>query len=66
MVDAKTISVMKTGGADNPLTRGVTPLLAVDVWEHAYYLDYQNWRKNHVAGVIEKRLNWRFAAGNLA
>jgi len=66
VLDGKTISVMKTGGADNPLTRGVTPLLAVDVWEHAYYLDYQNRRKDHVAGVIEKLLNWNFAASNLA
>jgi Fe-Mn family superoxide dismutase len=66
VLDGKKIGVMKTGDADNPLTRGMTPLLAIDVWEHAYYLDYQNRRKDHVAGVIEKLINWDFAAGNLA
>lgn len=62
----KKITVLKTGNADNPLTRGMTPLLAVDVWEHAYYIDYQSRRKDHVDGVIEDLLNWKFAASNLA
>lgn len=62
----KKLGVMKAPGAESPLTRGMTPLLVVDVWEHAYYLDYQNRRKDHVAGVINKLLNWDFAASNLA
>ncbi len=60
------IRVMKTGEADNPLTRAAIPLLAIDVWEHAYYLDYQNRRKDHVAGVVDHLLNWDFAASHLA
>jgi len=57
--------VMKTGNADNPLTRGMKPLLAIDVWEHAYYLDYQNRRADHVNAVLDKLINWGFAADNL-
>ncbi|MDO9007158.1 MAG: superoxide dismutase [Thiobacillus sp.] len=66
VLDGKKISVMKTNGADNPLTCDKTPLLAIDVWEHAYYLDYHNRRKDHVVSVIDKLLNWNFAASNLA
>ena len=66
VLDGKNISVVKTDDADNPLTQGLTPLLAIDVWEHAYYLDDQNRRKDYVVGVVEKLLNWNFAAGNLA
>ena len=62
----KTLSVMETAGADSPLMHGMTPLLAIDVWEHAYCLDYQHRRKDHVVGVVEKLLNWDFAASNLA
>ncbi len=64
--DGEKIAVTKTANADTPITTGMKPLLAVDVWEHAYYLDYQNRRKDHVAGVIDKLLNWDFAAANLA
>lgn len=66
VLDGRKISVVKTRDADNPLTRGMTPLLAIDVWEHAYYLDYQNRRKDHATGVIEHLINWNFAASNLA
>ena len=60
------LKVIKTANADTPLTHGAKPLLAIDVWEHAYYLDYQNRRADHVNALIDKLLNWEFAARNLA
>ena len=59
------LKVMKTSNADNPMISGAKPLLAIDVWEHAYYLDYQNRRADHVAAVIDGLLNWDFALKNL-
>jgi superoxide dismutase, Fe-Mn family len=59
------LKVVKTDNADTPLTQGVKPLLAIDVWEHAYYLDYQNRRADHVKALIEQLANWEFAAANL-
>jgi Fe-Mn family superoxide dismutase len=59
------LKVMKTGNANDPLAQGLTPLLTIDVWEHAYYLDYQNKRADHVNAVIDKLANWEFAADNL-
>jgi superoxide dismutase, Fe-Mn family len=58
------LRVMPYGNADNPLRDGLTPLLAIDVWEHAYYLDRRNRRQDYVAGVIDHLLNWEFAAKN--
>ena len=63
--DGDRLAVVKTGNADSPLAKGQRPLLTIDVWEHAYYLDYQNKRADHVAAVIGKLLNWGFAAENL-
>jgi Fe-Mn family superoxide dismutase len=63
--EADKLKVIKTSNADNPLTQKMNPLLAIDVWEHAYYLDYQNRRADYVKGVIDKLINWDFAAGNL-
>jgi Fe-Mn family superoxide dismutase len=59
------LKVVSTGNAENPLTKGATPLLTIDVWEHAYYLDHQNRRVDYVNGVLDKLINWGFAADNL-
>jgi Fe-Mn family superoxide dismutase len=66
VADPGRLKIVKTGNADTPLTMGLKPLLTIDVWEHAYYLDYQNRRADFVAAVIDKLLNWEFANANLA
>jgi Fe-Mn family superoxide dismutase len=60
------LEIMSTSNADNPLTKGATPVLTIDVWEHAYYVDYENRRPDFVAAVIDKLLNWDFAQQQLA
>jgi Fe-Mn family superoxide dismutase len=59
------LKVVKTGNADSPLSKGMKPLLTIDVWEHAYYLDYQNRRADYVNAVLEKLINWEFALQNI-
>jgi superoxide dismutase, Fe-Mn family len=68
----KTLQVLKTIGADNPMTNDggndtltMTPILTMDVWEHAYYLDYQNMRNTYVDTFLDKLVNWDFVAKNL-
>jgi Fe-Mn family superoxide dismutase len=60
------LSVTKTANADTPLARGQTALFTVDVWEHAYYVDYQNRRGDFVTAVLNNLANWEFVAEQLA
>ena len=57
--------MLKTGNADNPITQGYTPILTIDVWEHAYYLDYQNKRPDYVQAFFDKLVNWDEVAKRL-
>jgi len=60
------LQVVKTLNAGNPITEGMKPLLVVDVWEHAYYLDYQNRRPDYLTVFVEKLINWEFVNSCLA
>jgi Fe-Mn family superoxide dismutase len=62
----KKLAIEKTANADTPIARGDAPLLTIDVWEHAYYLDHQNRRAAYVQAVIDKLLNWDWAAEQFA
>jgi superoxide dismutase, Fe-Mn family len=63
--DGDKLTIVKTDDANTPMARGSKALLTIDVWEHAYYLDYQNRRADYVNALIEKLANWEFAAENL-
>lgn len=63
--DGANLAVVKTANAETPLTQSLKPLLVIDVWEHAYYLDYQNRRADYANAVVDKLINWGWAADNL-
>jgi Fe-Mn family superoxide dismutase len=59
------LAITTTSNADTPMAHGKKCLLAIDVWEHAYYVDYRNQRERYLSAVIGERLNWEFAERNL-
>ncbi|MFA6194441.1 MAG: superoxide dismutase [Patescibacteria group bacterium] len=63
--DGETLKIMKTANADTPLAHKLQPLWVLDVWEHAYYLDYQNRRADFIEAVLCNLINWEFVAANL-
>ena len=63
--DGNDLAIVKTANAENPLSQGKHALFTVDVWEHAYYLDYQNRRPDFVQTVLDKLINWDFVSQNL-
>jgi len=66
ILDDGKLKVTKTGNADSPLAHGQNALLTADVWEHAYYVDYQNRRGDFLKAFLENLVNWEFAADRLA
>ena len=63
---AEGVDIASTSNAETPLTDGAAPLLTLDVWEHAYYLDYQNKRDKYVETFLTSLISWQFAARNFA
>jgi Fe-Mn family superoxide dismutase len=59
------LEIVSTSNAGTPITTGATPLLTIDVWEHAYYVDYENRRPEFVNAVIDRLLNWKWAEEQL-
>jgi Fe-Mn family superoxide dismutase len=60
------LQIMKTANAETPITKSIIPLIACDVWEHAYYIDYRNKRPDYVSVFIEHMINWQFAEDQLS
>jgi Fe-Mn family superoxide dismutase len=66
VADRGKLSVKPYQDAGNPLPDGLTPLVGIDVWEHAYYLDYENRKAEHIAAVLSGRVNWQAAGEKMA
>ncbi len=65
VLDGAKLRILTTVNADSPIGTRMVPLLTLDVWEHAYYIDYRNERTRYVDAFLDKLINWKFAAENL-
>ncbi len=65
VLEGEKIRVISTSNANNPLTQNQIPLICLDVWEHAYYIDYRNKRGDYLDNLIENLINWDFFENNL-
>jgi superoxide dismutase, Fe-Mn family len=63
--DGDNLTIITTSGGDGPLTKNLTALIGIDVWEHAYYLDYENRRADHIQAVLDNIINWDVVASRL-
>ncbi|MSV48932.1 MAG: superoxide dismutase [Fe], partial [Actinobacteria bacterium] len=67
LVDAGSgLEIMKTANADLPMKHNAKALLTIDVWEHAYYIDFRNARPNYIGTFVDSLINWDFVAANMA
>lgn len=66
VADGDKLKIVKSANAETPLADGLKPIIVCDVWEHAYYLDFQNRRPDFLASFIDNLVNWEFANQNLA
>jgi len=65
ILDGETLKITSLHDADTPVVHDMKPLLTIDVWEHAYYVDYRNARPNYVDALLNNAVNWEFVAENL-
>jgi Fe-Mn family superoxide dismutase len=66
VVNNNKLEIVKTANAETPITKGLQPVLACDVWEHAYYIDYRNKRPDYVTTFIEHMINWQFVESHFS